>query len=88
MMGVNGLSSLNDPSMHPFGVIPDGSIPDAASNMTDEQASQQLSRSNSLKRFSTDGGQDRRSMAGSGGSNRGSFDQNSYNIASTMPSEL
>jgi len=88
MMGVNGLSSLNDPSMHPFGVIPDGSIPDAASNMTDEQASQQLSRSNSLKRFSTDGGQDRRSMAGSGGSNRGSFDQNSYNIASTMPSGM
>src|SRR5277367_4119907 len=38
-VGMNGLA--NDPAMHPFGVIPDGSVPDAGSNMTDEQATQQ-----------------------------------------------
>jgi hypothetical protein len=53
LMGVNGMGQLsNDPAMHPFGVIPDGSIPDAGSNLTDEQA-EQLSRNNSMKRLST-----------------------------------
>ncbi|KAH8659121.1 fungal-specific transcription factor domain-containing protein [Tricladium varicosporioides] len=87
LMGVNGMNSLgNDPAMHPFGVIPDGSVPDAGSNMTDAQA-EQLSRSNSMKRLSAGGG-DSRSMTGPGpgGSNRASFNQNYAGaIASTMP---
>jgi hypothetical protein len=84
LIGVNGMANV-------FGVIPDGSIPDAGSNLTDEQA-EQLSRSNSLKRLSAGGGRDGRSMAGPspGGSNRASFDQ-SYGggIASTtMPTGM
>jgi hypothetical protein len=85
LMGVNGMGGLsNDPAMHPFGVIADGSIPDAGSNLTNEQA-EQLSRNNSMKRLSTGGGRDGRSMAGSvpGGSSRNSFDQ-----GYTMPSGL
>jgi hypothetical protein len=87
MMGSNGMNNLTDPALHPFGVIPDGSMPDASSSLTDEQA-EQLSRSNSLKRLSTGGGRDGRSMTGPGpgGSSRAGFDQ-SYagGIASTMP---
>jgi hypothetical protein len=83
LIGVNGMANV-------FGVIPDGSIPEAGSNLTDEQA-EQLSRSNSLKRLSAGGGRDGRSMAGPspGGSNRASFDQ-SYGggIASTMPTGM
>lgn len=91
LMGVNGMGQLsNDPAMHPFGVIPDGTVPDAGSNMTDEQA-EQLSRNNSMKRLSAGGGRDGRSMAGSvpGGSNRNSFDQGyGGGIAGPMPSGL
>jgi hypothetical protein len=91
LMGVNGMGGLsNDPAMHPFGVIPDGSIPDAGSNLTDEQA-EQPSRNNSIKRLSTGGGRDGRSMAGSvpGDSSRNSFDQSYAGaIASTMPSGM
>src|ERR1700748_2327933 len=39
LMGVNGMNSMNgmnDPALNPFGVIPDGSVPDTGSNMTDE----------------------------------------------------
>jgi hypothetical protein len=58
LIGVNGMSNA-------FGIVPDGSIPEAGSNLTDEQA-EQLSRSNSLKRLSAGGGRDGRSMAGPG----------------------
>jgi len=79
LIGVNGMSNA-------FGIVPDGSIPEAGSNLTDEQA-EQLSRSNSLKRLSAGGGRDGRSMAGPGpgGSNRGSFDQSYGGGISTMP---
>lgn len=85
LMGVNG--GMNNNGIPLFGVVPDGSIPDAGSNLTDEQA-EQLSRSNSLKRLSAGGGRDVRSMAGPGpaGSNRASFDQQNYSgLASSMP---
>lgn len=88
MNGIGGLS--NDAMLHPFGISPDGRIPDAASNLTDEQATQNhLSRSNSLKRMSNGDGRDRRSMTGPGpgGSSRASFDQNySGDIPATMSS--
>jgi len=90
-MGNNGMNNMGqDPNIHPFGVISDGSVPDASSNLTDEQA-EQLSRSNSLKRLSAGGGGDRRNMTGPGpgGSGRGSFEQNyAGGIASTMPTGL
>lgn len=90
MNGMNGMP--NDGAMHPFGISPDGRIPDAGSNLTDEQAAQDhLSRSNSLKRLSSGGGRDRRSMTGPGpnGSSRASFDQNySGEIPSTMSSGM
>lgn len=73
LMGLNG---MNQASVPVFGVIPDGSVPDAGSNMTAEQADQ-LSRSNSLNRG---GGVGSRSMVNS---NRSSFDQNTY--PSPMP---
>lgn len=71
-MGVNGMSNVGL-----FGVIPDGTQPDASSGMTDEQA---------LKRLSAGGGRDGRSMAGPvpGGSNRTSFDP-SYGGGGGMP---
>ncbi len=77
--GGNGQSSLPL-----FGVIPDGSVPDAGSNLTDEQA-QQLSRSNSMKRLG-DGGMDGRGMAGSlpGGPGRSNFQGYAGGGASTM----
>jgi hypothetical protein len=91
MMNVNGMN-MTDPALQPFGVIPDGSVPDAGSNMTDEQAAQeQLSRSNSMKRYSHDGGRNGRLMAGPvpGNSVRASFEQNyAGGIASTMPSGM
>jgi len=77
MMG-NGMNNLTtDPTLHPFGVIPDGSIPDAGSNLTDEQASKRL----------TTGSRDRRSTlsSGQGGSSRSSFDQG---YPSTMASAM
>ncbi len=72
LMGVNGMSNVGL-----FGVIPDGTQPDASSGMTDEQA---------LKRLSTGGGRDGRSMAGPvpGGSNRANFDP-SYGGGGGMP---
>jgi hypothetical protein len=48
MMGMNGMGNMGD---LPFGVIPDGSVPDAGSNMTDEQAAQV----GSLRRSRDDG---------------------------------
>lgn len=91
IMGVNGMNNNGmgnmgqDPSLHPFGVIPDGSVPDAGSNLTDEQAGQ-LARSNGMKNMG--GGIDRRSMTGApGGSNRPSFEQQGY-AASTMPTGM
>ncbi|CZR62443.1 related to regulatory protein amdA [Phialocephala subalpina] len=86
LMGANGMAG--QPSGIPlFGVIPDGSVPDAGSNLTDEQA-EQLSRSNSMKQLNMGAGHDGRGMNGPGvgGSNRGSFDQGyAGGIASTMP---
>jgi hypothetical protein len=81
MMGSNGMGSMNDPALHPFGVIPDGSIPDAGSNMTDEQAAQA-----NLKRLSTDG----RSMTGlgPGGSNPAGYNSAYAGIASSMPTGM
>jgi hypothetical protein len=77
LMGINGMNNMNDPGMHPYGAIPDGSVPDAGANMTDEQA----------KRLANGGGRDGRMMAGSGpGSNRASFEQGyGGGIASSMP---
>jgi hypothetical protein len=82
MMGSNGMGSMNDPALHPFGVIPDGSIPDAGSNMTDEQAAQ----ANNLKRLSREGG----SMTGlgPGGSNPAGYGQSYAGIASSMPTGM
>jgi hypothetical protein len=70
LMGVNGMSNV-------FGVVPNGELPDAASGLTDQQAQDALSRSNSLKRLSAGDGRDGRGMAGlgPGTSNRASFDQ-------------
>jgi hypothetical protein len=81
-MGSNGMSNLNDPALHPFGVIPDGSVPDAGSNMTDEQAAQ----ANNMKRLSRDGA----SMTGlgPGGSNPASYGQGYAGIASSMPTGM
>jgi hypothetical protein len=93
MNNINGMNGMpNDGGIVPFGISPDGRIPDSGSNLTDEQANQNhLSRSNSLKRLSNGGGRDARSLTGPGpnGANRASFDQN-YNseIPSTMPSGM
>jgi hypothetical protein len=84
----NGMNSLTNESTLPFGVDPNGNIPDTGSNMTDEQA-EQLQRNELSKRLSAVDGRDRRSMTGPspGGSNQASFDQQSYAgaMASTMP---
>jgi hypothetical protein len=76
IMNANGMNSLADPALHPFSVIADGSVPDAGSNLTNEQAEQ-------IRNGSTVGGSNGRSMSGPGGSNRASFDQ-SY-AGGTMP---
>ena len=78
LMGVNGMANLSDPSLHPFGVIPDGSVPDAGSNMTDEQAAQV---SNMNRRGRDDG-----SMAnlGPGGPNQ-VFNQGYGGMGNGMP---
>lgn len=78
LMGVNGMSNVNV-----FGVVPNGEIPDANSGLTDQQAQEALSRSNSLNRLSAGDG---RGMAGlgPGSSNRASFDQ-SYGGAAGGP---
>ena len=73
----------------PYGVDPNGNMPDNGANLTSEQV-EQLQRSDHLKRLSIGNG-DRRIMTGPspGGSNRASFDQNySGGIASTMPSGM
>ena len=83
LMGSNGMGSMSDPALHPFGVIPDGSIADAGSNMTDEQAA----HANSMKRLSREGG----SMTGlgPGGSNPAPYGQQGYaGIASSMPTGM
>ena len=82
LMNSNGMGGMSDPSLHPFGVIPDGSIPDAASHMTDEQAAQ----ANSMKRLSREGG----SMTGlgPGGSNPAAYGQGYAGIASSMPTGM
>lgn len=86
LMGNNGMGGQNS-GLPLFGVIPDGSVPDAGSNLTDEQA-EQLSRSNGMKQLNMGAGRDGRGMNGPsvGASNRGSFDQGyAGGIASTMP---
>jgi Fungal specific transcription factor domain len=97
MRNINGMSNLSsDPIVHPFGVIPDildRRDPNATASLTDEQAAQDhLSRSNSLKRMSTGGGRDRRSLTGPGpaGSSRTSFDQQSFSgdVPTTMTSTM
>lgn len=82
LMGSNGMANLTDPALHPFGVIPDGSVPDAGSNMTDEQAA----LANNMKRLSRDGG----SMTGlgPGGSNPAAYGQGYAGIASSMPTGM
>jgi hypothetical protein len=78
LMGVNGMANLSDPALHPFGVIPDGSVPDTGSNMTVEQAEQ----ASNMNRRSRDGG----SMAslGPGGSNQ-AFNQGYGGMGNGMP---
>ncbi|RDW92100.1 hypothetical protein BP5796_01494 [Coleophoma crateriformis] len=92
MPNMNGMNNMsNDAMQHPFGIIPDGRIPDAGSSMTDAEANAALSRTNSMKRLSTGGARDGGSMAGPGpaGSNRASFDQNyAGGIPSTMAAGL
>ncbi|KAM3085175.1 hypothetical protein ACMFMG_003604 [Clarireedia jacksonii] len=86
MAGMNGLP--NGQGMHPFGVIPDGSIPGGGSNMTDEQATQ---ASNDIKHLNNGDNGDRRNMTGSaaGGSSRSSFDQGyGGGMPSTMSSAM
>lgn len=87
MNGMNngGINNLNsDSALHPFGVIPDGSVPDAGSHLTNEQAEQ-------LRNGGGVGERDGRSMTGSGpgGSNQAGFNQ-SYagGTASSMPPGL
>lgn len=70
--GVDGMGGEQNPQL--FGISIDGSVPDAASHLTDEQA-EQLSRSNSLKRLSVGGRDGRMTGPVSTGSNRASFDQ-------------
>lgn len=83
MMDINGMGQAAG-GIPVFGVVPDGSVPDAGSNLTEEQA-EQLSQSNSMKRLSGGVGRDGGSMAGQG-SNRAGFAQNyPGGMASTMP---
>lgn len=85
---VNGMALAGGPGL--FGISPDGTVPDAGSNMTEEQAQQLRQQANNLKRLSA-GGLNGGSMVGQGpgGSNRASFEQ-SYagGIASSMPSGM
>ena len=78
LMGVNGMANMSDPALHPFGVIPDGSVPDAGSNLTAEQAEQ----ANNMSRRGRDGG----SMAnlGPGGTNQ-AFNQGYGGMGNGMP---
>ncbi|RAL64293.1 hypothetical protein DID88_002185 [Monilinia fructigena] len=89
MAGMNGMNGMpNDGSMHPFGVVPDGSIADAGSNLTDDQASK---ASNDLQRLGNPDNRDRRNMTGpaAGGSSRSSFDQGyGGGMPSTMSSAM
>jgi Fungal specific transcription factor domain len=97
LRNMNGVNSLPADSnvVHPFGVIPDipdRRAPDGSSSLTDEQVKQeQNSQSNSLKRLSSGGGRNRRSLTGPGpgGSSRASFDQNHVgDIPTTMSSNM
>lgn len=89
LMGMNGMNGMpNDGSMHPFGVVPDGSIADAGSNLTDDQASK---ASNDLQRMGNPDNRDPRRMNGpaTGGSSRSSFDQGyGGGMPSTMSSAM
>jgi len=83
-MGVNG---MNGGSLGPnlFGISPDGTVPDAGSNMTEEQSEQLRARAAGI------GGRDGNRMTGPspGGSNRASFDQQNYaGPVASMPSGL
>ena len=82
MMAANGMGGMTDPGMHPFGVIPDGSMNDTG--LTEEQVDQ-LSRSNSLKRLGNGTGRDGRNMAVPQGGFNPSYPGG---IASTMPSGM
>lgn len=84
-MGVNG---MNGGSLGPnlFGISPDGTVPDAGSNMTDEQSEQLRARAAGIG-----GGRDGNRMTGPspGGSNRASFDPQNYaGPVASMPSGL
>ncbi|KAF7863184.1 hypothetical protein EAF04_007267 [Stromatinia cepivora] len=88
LMGMNGMNGMpNDGSMHPFGVVPDGNIADAGSNLTDDQASK---ASNDLQRLGNPDNRDRRiNGPAAGGSSRSSFDQGyGGGMPSTMSSAM
>lgn len=94
MSGVNSLPTDSN-VVHTFGIIPDipdRRAPDGSSSLTDEQVKQeQNSQPNSMKRLSTGGGRNRRSLTGPGpgGSNRASFDQNHVgDVPTTMSSNM
>ncbi|KAH6716773.1 fungal-specific transcription factor domain-containing protein [Leptodontidium sp. MPI-SDFR-AT-0119] len=85
LMGVNG---MNGGSLGPnlFGISPDGTVPDAGSNMTDEQSEQLRARAAVIG-----GGRDGNRMTGPspGGSNRASFEQQNYaGPVASMPSGM
>jgi len=85
IMGVNG---MNGGSLGPnlFGISPDGTVPDAVSNMTDEQSEQLRARAAVIG-----GGRDGVRMTGPSpaGSNRASFEQQNYaGSVASMPSGL
>lgn len=85
IMGV-GVNGMNGGSLPMFGISPDGTVPDAASNMTDEQSAELRGRGVGLG-----GGREGNRMPGPspGGSNRASFDQQSYaGQAASMPSGM
>lgn len=94
MNNLNGMSNLSN-APGPFGIVADGRIPDAVSNMTDEQVAEQ-GRAGGSKRLSNGAGRDRRSMTGPGpgGINRANFDQNydqhgyKMEIPTTIPPTL
>lgn len=94
LMGVNGMNGMNgitNEAMHQnFGVIPDGSIPAATPNLTDEHATQDhISRSNSLKGLGNGTVRDPRTLATSGPS-PANYNHQSYGngIPTTMASAL
>ncbi|CZT03779.1 hypothetical protein WAI453_009041 [Rhynchosporium graminicola] len=84
LMGVNGMNSGPlGPNL--FGISADGTVPDAGSNMTDEQSEQLRARVNII------GGRDGNRITGPSpaGSNRASFEQQNYaGPVASMPSGM